>query len=258
MKTILILGDCQSNGNNCLSDEIMGDTQPRTFSLRYHKQIKPALQWCLKQNDFVGHLDSLESKAWKFVRHKEMSLAWPSMINGYVTNLSFNGAHFFGHCRRLINWLRINNRPDLVLVTDYEFSHLSYSVMYQGRKHHFESLTVTNSDPTLEKLRQETLQKTFLRDRKWHARFHRRSFKLLIKILKNYNIDYAVVRFGQCRENNHVEFENFLNEYIDCTDLRKTYTVDDRNLDFGAELAEPKKNTQKNIAARVNNFLYGP
>lgn len=258
MKTILILGDCQSNGNNCLSDEIIGNKEPRTFSLRYHKKIKSALQWCLKQNDFVGNLNSLESNVWKFVRYKEMSLAWPSMINGNVVNLSFNGAHFFGHCRRLINWIDSNNAPDFVLITDYEFSHLSYSVMYQGSKHYFESLTVVNSNTALERLRQEKLQKTFLHDREWHKRFHRRSFKLLIKILNKHNIDYAVVRFGQCRENNHVEFEKFLVDYIDCTDLRKTYTVDDDNFDFGAELAEPKKNMQKIIAARVNNFLYGP
>ena len=258
MKTILILGDCQSNGNNCLADEIIGNKEPRTFSLRYHKKINPVLQWCVKHKDFASHIDSLESNVWKFVRKKEMDLAWPSMIDANVINLSFNGAHFFGHCRRLTNWIKTNGTPDLVLITDYEFSHLSYSVTYQGVKHYFESLTVANLDPAVECLRQQKLQRIFTHDRNWHARFHRRSFKLLIKILEYYQANFAVLRFGQHKNYNRVVFDQFLNNDIDCSDLRKTYTVDNDNFDFGAELAQQKLQAQKSIAERVNNFLNGP
>lgn len=258
MKKVLVLGDCQSNGNNCLADEVTGIKQPRTFSLRYHQNINQVLHWATKQIDFTASADNLESSTWKFLRKKEMNLAWPSMINANVINLSFNGAHFFGHCRRLIDWIKTNGTPDLVLITDYEFSHLSYSINYQGVRYYFESLTVANPDPVVECLRQQKLHKIFTRDRNWHARFHRRSFKLLIKILRHYQVNFAVLRFGQHKNYNRMVFDQFLNNDIDCSDLRKIYTIDNDNFDFGAELSQQKLQAQRIIAERVNKFINGP
>ena len=255
MKTVLILGDCQSNGNNCLSDQILLNQLPRTFSLRYHQKTQEAVKWAMQQTDFASSANNLLSDVWKYIRHKEMSYSWTQQLDANVVNLSFNGAHFFGHCRRLKNYIDLHGIPDLVIVTDYEFAHLSYSVRHNNEKYYFDSLTTGHQDSTVEMLRQQKLETTYNKSRNWHLKFHRRSFNLLIQILKFYNIDYKLVRFGQCNKNNEQVFSSFMFDYIDCSYIRKKYTVDDPNSDFGAELGAIKLKMQPIIAQRINLSL---
>ncbi len=255
MKTALILGDCQSNGNNCLSDQILLDQLPRTFSLRYHQKTQEAIKWAIQQQDFNSSFDKLSADVWKYIRQKEMSHAWTTYLDANIVNLSFNGAHFFGHCRRLKNYINLHGIPDLVIVTDYEFAHLSYSIRYNNKKYYFESLTTKHQDSNVENLRMREFEKTYNKSRNWHLKFHRRSFSLLIKILNFHNIKYEIVRFGQCTKDNEQVFSSFITHYIDCSDLRKKYTVDDPDSDFGAELGAIKLEYQPVIAERINSQI---
>jgi hypothetical protein len=255
MKTVLILGDCQSNGNNCLSDQILLDQEPRTFSLRYHQKTQEAINWAVQQKDFKSSNDKWSDDVWKYLRQKEMLCSWTSYLNANVVNLSFNGAHFFGHCRRLKNYIDLHGIPDLVIVTDYEFSHVSYSVKHNNKKYYFESLTTKNQDPDVENLRIQAVDRLYKRSGSWHSNFHRRSFNLLIKILNFHSINYKIVRFGQCTKKYEQVFSDFMLDYIDCLDLRKKYTVDDPNSDFGAELGTVKLEHQSIIAQRIKSNL---
>jgi len=259
MKNVLILGDCQSNGNNCLADEITETTVLRTFSLRFHNQIKAGTRWVLKQKDFPPcNISDLKNQVWRYIRKREIAIAWPSFLNADVTNMSINGAHYLGHCRRLQTYLKNNNKPDLVIITDYEFNHLAYSITHQRKKHFFESLSGAAESNDIEILRREKMSFVQARDRCWHTKLHRRSFAKLKNILDNNAIPYLILRFGQFSKRNQTAFDSFLGCDIDCKDIRLSYTIDDANSEYGAELSVKKFAAQKEIADRVNKFLNGP
>jgi nicotinamide riboside kinase len=259
MKNVLILGDCQSNGNNCLADEITEVVVPRTFSLRFHNQIVAGTRWALQQKDFSRcNISELKNEVWRFIRKKEMSMAWPSFLNANVINMSFNGAHYLGHCYRLKQYIKTNNKPDLVIITDYEFNHMAYSVTSDYKKYFFESLTRSNYSEDIEQKRQEKIKYVLSKERHWHTKLHRRSFRKLTNILDNNKIPYLTLRFGQFSKRNQTVFDSFLGCDIDCKDMRLCYTIDDIQSEYGAELSVKKFAAQKEIAACVNKFLNGP
>jgi hypothetical protein len=116
-------------------------------------------------------------------------------------------------------------------------------------------LTTKNQDPEVENLRIQEVKRMYNRGRSWHSNFHRRSFDLLTKILNFHSIEYKIVRFGQYAEKNEQVFNGFMPDYIDCSDLRKQYTVDDPDSEFGAELGTVKLEYQSIVAQRIKSNL---
>jgi len=268
MKTILVLGDCQSNGNNCLADQITGVEIPRTFSLHYHNNsawrdhilsdnFDLVFKWALKQKDFPScDIKELRSKIWEYIRKKEMHIAWPSLIdNANVVNLSVNGAHFLGHCFRLKKYLKDNPPPDLIIITDYEFNHIAYTIKEKQTRHFYETITESNFNNTLENKRQEKVDRLKIRTKERHLQMHQRSFKLLVNIIESYKLKYFILRFGQFSIDNQEKFDSFLNCDIDCKDIRLSYLVDDGESEYGAELSKMKLGAQQLVANRVMKVI---
>ena len=123
MKTVLILGDCQSNGNNCLAHQVFDDSDRlQTWSLRYHQQSATVLEWINK--NFPEFRPKSDLEIWKFFRQQELAVSWPSLLQrAQVTNLSINGAHFIGYHGRFKKYIAQHGIPDHVIVTDYAPGH---------------------------------------------------------------------------------------------------------------------------------------
>lgn len=259
---ILVLGDCQSNGNNCLSDEILGDNLPRTWSLRYHNNCSQALKWYLSQRRKHNIVDSARAESimdttWAYIRKEELKVAWPSLLRGDVTNRSVNGAHFIGYHKRLLQYINTVGLPDRVLITDYTFAHYSSSfkrnnTRYVFERNRFYSDQEWNTKDYPIDVHKELLARIAFQSnqpREWHLKKHIKAFNQLIRVLNHYRLKWSVVRFGENKEQNVDVFNKIMGTDIDCKDLFKQYRVDD------AEYATKKLNCQPEIAKRVQNYI---
>lgn len=232
MKTIVVLGDCQSNGNNCLAHQIIESPRLHTWSLRFHKEFQPVFKWYLKHK--IAHNDrtpmpnnNLEGVVWHYFWEQELAVSWPFLLDANVINFSKNGAHFIGYHHRLKKYLKDNPAPDHIIITDYTFSHQATSFRFNNRRYLFERETYIASEWNandypeavhLKRLAGVDKQKKESHNRK--LRKHRLAFKMLIKFIESQNIPYTLVRFNS-------EFDEFMPREVDCTSLYNQYTTVD-------------------------------
>lgn len=263
MNSILVLGDCQSNGNNCLADDILEDKAPRTWSLRYHKQFGAAFKWYLKHriaNNIRGELPKgdFEFAVWAYIREQELKLAWPNLLSGFtVYNRSLNGAHFVGYQWRLRQHIEKFGKPDHVLITDFTFPHIASTFKFRGQRYVFEKSpnygnTEWDADDYPLPVHEELVKRmTFqlAQPREWYIRKHTKSFNQLVRFMNYYGLNWTVVRFGDARQENVEVFDNIMGRGIDCIPLFKQYA----SLD--GENGTHKQAIQKDIAAWVSNYL---
>lgn len=270
MKKIVVLGDCQSDGNNCLAHEILNDESAiTTWSLRYHEKFPEALKWMMNRRKQQGQtfpektkISELQHATWKYLRDEEMSVAWPAQITNYdVTNFSIKGAHFYGHHRRMVDWMKNNPAPDLVLITDYTFNHAVVSFNHQGHTHVIEKRLDYNDshwnpssyDAEIHKkiLSRLELQKSKSRD--WVERRHRISYYCLTRFLKHHNIPFLQIRFGETVPEDVVSFDKIMGQHcdIDCQDMFESYRVPGKR----GEYSRLKLDLQPVIALRVQQKI---
>ena len=259
---ILVLGDCQSNGNNCLADQVLEETAPRTWSLRFHKNFQQAFKWYLKHriaNNVKDPIPSgdIESAVWAYLRNEELKLAWPNLLNGEVVNRSLNGAHFVGYHKRLLQYIERNGAPDHVLVTDFTFPHIVSSFKRNGVRYVFEKspnygdVEWNPSDYPLDVHNELKARMEFqlAQSREWYIRKHTKGFNQLIKVLEHYKLKWTVVRFGDDEQQNIDVFDAIMGRGIDCIDLYKQY-----HENF-AENSTKKLQLQSEIVRRIQGYL---
>ncbi len=259
---ILILGDCQSNGNNCLADEVLEETAPRSWSLRFHKNFQQAFKWYLKHriaNKVKDPIPSgdIESAVWTYLRQAELDVAWPNLLDHEVTNRSLNGAHFVGYHKRLLQYIERQGLPDHVLVTDFTFPHIVSSFKRNGKRYVFEKspnygdVEWNPEDYPIEVHNElkKRMEFQLAQPREWYVRKHTKSFNQLIKVLEHYKLKWTVVRFGDDEQENIDLFDRIMGRGIDCIDFYKYYHSD------GLEHGTKKLEVQKDIARKINEFL---
>ena len=264
MNTVIILGDCQSNGNNCLAHEILSDDSPRTWSLKFHNEFRSVFKWYLQHRKANGVREpmpagNIETVVWNYYWEQEKKEAWPSLLNiPNVVNFSKNGAHFIGHHYRLKKYLEINPKPDHVLVTDYTFSHIARSFKWQGKRYLFERENYVDSEWNpdaypleVHQRRLQGIQFQKSQSREWQIRRHKKGFDMLVKFLKFHGINYSIVRFGDPREENSSAFDTIMGNQIDCKSFFQQYTT------LAGENANKKLAVQKDIAQLVQEHLNG-
>jgi hypothetical protein len=262
MKTVLILGDCQSNGNNCLAHEVLNETAPVTWSLRFHKEFTKVFKWYLKHRKTHGVTDTmptgnLESVVWHYYWEEEQKVSWPALLDiPNVVNFSLNGAHFIGHHNRLKKYLTNNPKPDHVLITDYTFSHIAHSFKWQGTRHVFERESYIESewDPSIyplevHKKRLAGLAHQKAQSRAWHIKRHKRGFNMLIKFLDYHNIPWSVVRFGDYSQETINVFDSIMPNQINCIPYYRQYITEN------GENTKIKLQLQHNIAQKIQEYL---
>jgi hypothetical protein len=269
MKKILVLGDCQSNGNNCLSDQILGNSLPRTWSLRYHNTFPQVYKWYLAHRPKPSitnplPLDQTIAEAWAYLRAEERKVSWPSLLKGEITNRSINGATFTGYHKRLLQYLTTVGFPNRVLITDYTFPHIVSSFKRNNIRYLFEKQPYTddhwNSREYSFDIHQELKSRVLFQmnqPREWHIRKHTKSFNQLVKVLNHYKLKWTIVRFGDTEQQNIDVFNGIMGTDIDCIDLFRQYRIG--NLESGiysaGEYGTKKLNLQQKIAERVQEYI---
>jgi len=259
---ILVLGDCQSNGNNCLADQILEENTPRTWSLRFHKNFPQAFKWYLKhkiENKVKDPMPTknIESAVWTYLRQQELDSSWPNLLSGTVVNRSLNGAHFVGYHKRLLQYLEQHGHPDHVLVTDFTFPHIVSSFKHNGKRYVFEKspnygdVEYNPDDYPIEVHKELVKRMAFqlAQPREWYIRKHSKSYTQLVKVLNHYKLKWTVVRFGDDEIENIEVFDRIMGRGIDCIDFYKQYHTD------GAENGTKKLELQVSIAERIQKHL---
>ena len=261
---ILVLGDCQSNGNNCLADQVLNESLPRTWSLQYHNEnFKKIMKWFLEdrvKNNEVEKISirNIEAEVWKYLQTQERKLAWPALLNGEVTNRSFNGATFVGYHKRLIEYINTVGIPDHVLVTDFTFPHIVSSFKYDNKRYVFEkspnygSRQYNPNDYPVEVHLKLADRITFQlsQPREWHIKKHTKSFDQLVKVLTHYNLKWTVFKFGDTKQENIDVFDKIMGDGINCLDLFQQYHYTE-----GGENSTMKLNLQQTIANRIQSYI---
>jgi hypothetical protein len=262
MQKILILGDCQSNGNNCWAHKIVDNDSPRTWSLKFHGEFRNVFKWYLqhrKENNVATPMatGNIEQVVWNYLWEQEQKSAWPSLLNvSEVVNISINGGHFIGHHKRLKKYLLENAKPDHVLITDYTFSHIAHSFKYNNVRYVFERENYVDSEWNPDRypievhrrrLENIAFQKSQSKD--WHIRRHQRGYDMLIKFLNFHNIKWTTVRFGDSDTDNTEIFKTIMHNGIDCTKYGKQYLSPD------GEASEVKLSLQIKIAEEIQQYL---
>jgi len=265
---LVILGDCQSNGNNCLAHEILDQKESnnlQTWSLRYHKKIDVALKWMLKHlkengTDFEHNTKNIQAMVWNYLRKQELKISWPSMLDPSMSvyNYSVNGAHFVGYLKRLKTHIEKYGNPDFIFVTDYFVSHQCTTFKWEGIRYYFEKSTYGDagwdpelySEPVHERLKAR-LEIQSTKNKKWHLRKHKKAYDQLIRYIRSRNIPYATIRFSSgtgimfWRQ----VFDKFMKTDIDCVPERMKYQYKD------GEDSRKKKAIQQVIADKVQSYI---
>jgi hypothetical protein len=257
MKThIILLGDCQSNGNNCLAHEILDEKSSnslQTWSLRYHKKLPQAFRWMVKHinrngNDAIHDTTDISTLVWGYLRQQEMKVAWPEILN-IKHNYSVNGAHYVGYCKRLLSHIEKHGVPEHVIITDYTYTHRSVTFKHSGKRYYFEKAEYSDADwdQSAYPLEVHNLLKTRLTYQNnqtinWHLRKHEKSYRMLLRLLAKYNIPWSTVIFD-----NH--FKNFISVDVNCNDFYTQYHTDE------GENSRVKLELQNDIASRVQESL---
>lgn len=261
MKTIIVLGDCQSNGNNCLAHQIIETPRLHTWSLKFHNEFRNVFRWYLKHRidnrvkDCIPN-KNLEGAVWHYFWEEELKTSWPYLLAvPNVVNFSKNGAHFIGHLKRLKDYLSANSKPDHIIVTDYTFSHISTSFKFQGKRYCFERENYIDQEWNPEDYPLEVHQKrlgsiAYQKAQPYtrRQRKHMLGYNQLIRYIESHKIPFTTVRFGDVQENNRRAFD-FIHQGVDCTDLYLNYATEN------GEDSATKLQLQSAIAERVANKL---
>jgi hypothetical protein len=261
MNKIVVLGDCQSNGNNCLAHQVFPDKKWHTWSLKYHDNFPEVFKWYKNNNKKFGNTpvkqEHLKRQVWNYYRNAEKSVAWPNYLDGWdVINLSINGAHFLGYHSRLKLYLEKNDCPDHVIITDYTFSHIASVIRSENDRYIFETSHYADNDwnPALHCHEVHLKRLSDLKFQKnqtiqWHIRRHGLAFQQLVKLLDAKKISWSVMRFGDLDPENIRIFDVIMGNQIDCTRFFHNYRY------FEGEDSWKKLSAQLLIAETVKNYL---
>jgi len=264
---VLVLGDCASDGSNCLNKQIIGEDRVDTeYSLswneEYHKLI---VLWYLKmsksQRGSVKHMIDIKDNAIDYLHDKEYGMAWVKHLDTKldVTNISKGGATAYGYYKRLLKYEAKHKRPDIILLTDHDPTHPWQRININDQKYFFEK----GYDPrkpdfkTNPKLKSpaEVQEMAFNKSKfYYHSGLNqKRNFKImswLCRYLEENNYNFIKIKFYK----GFSEFDHDPN-VIDCSDLTKKYTVMPRGTISSAKL-EVQDEISKRIQDKLTNKLF--
>lgn len=241
-----------------MSDKIMQDAQPRSWSLRHNGHYQRVAEWAMaaRNRGEIPGIFHWPQDAWKHLRRRELALAWPELLpNATVRNRSVNGAHFMGHCRRLRLQLA-EQRPDHVIITDHRPNHVGFLVRAGGERYVFEGDHYQDHDYMeqyprevhVARLQRQAAQKSLTQHRSLVK--HARSYRLLERMLCEQRIAFTVLRFGGINLDERLAFDQFMPTDVDCSAHFRQYLNED-----GLEWGTQKLRQQAAIAQQVSEYL---
>jgi hypothetical protein len=256
MKSILILGDCHSNGNACINHIINDDPNDVSeWSIRFNKEYYNLIKWYMAQPDREPILaEQLVEQALKYLTQHEKLIAWPIYLKDEykVFNRSTNGNHCGRYRIQLKDHINKNGKPDLVLITDYHSSHVFSEFTIDNHEYNFLSSPSVLNEWTEQKTYPKEIhlvrQEEFIKDRDRGEQFLREKTKKhhdqLIEELKQYDVPFAHCLFEGA------ELDN-IERHIDLTDSISKYK-DGNNVGVHSK---NKFDCQKEIADKVRPLI---
>jgi len=232
---ILVLGDCASDGSNCLNKQIIGeeDNGITEYSLASNKKYrKYIVGWYLKNTKTSRgpiNTDELLENALLYLQDREMQESWTSNLQDkfHVTNLSQGGATAYGYYKRLLKYEDKEGRPDIIVLTDHDPTHPWQRINLKGKKYFFEKgydprWPIFSINPKL-KSPAEAQEMAFNKSKFYFDKGANEKRNYIIMnwfhkyLLKN-QYQFIKIKFYEGFQ----EFDNDDN-VIDCTDLAKKY-----------------------------------
>lgn len=220
--SVVVLGDCIATGYNVLLHEILDDDNllHPEYGLNEEQEKKFGI-WFLSQNIKIK-AENIKQQAYAYKLEQEMNLAWPSLIPG-CTNLASQNETFLGMFYKIKEYLKRQKKPKLVLLTDFSPTHRCVVINNDG-KH------IVQNDIALIHDQQHTwkpgvydqFKKKIIKQESFGEKYQKRKTKLSFDILRKFlKINQIPYKFLMFKQHNTYLTKN----YIDCTDLIKTYTV---------------------------------
>tara|TARA_R110000823_G_C15809093_1_gene488005 strand:+ start:53 stop:886 length:834 start_codon:yes stop_codon:yes gene_type:complete len=268
-KTLVILGDCASNGANCIASEVTNDNEVRvSYSLQYHNQHEQIIKWYLKQRQLGKYknpisINLLQHESLKAYRQSEMEVSWPSHLECKTYNYSWNGNTFQGNLIDIKSHIASHGKPNLVAITCYSPDHVYVRVnnnteKYSGIVHQswidkpYNADTMSYSEAIYNKKqtqgkKQLASSQTYLNRKAYHAWYW------LTKFLKTNNIDYFCIRYRHPIVDDRVNVAYDLFETEKMLDIRELHDVYCHPKDGDKSLK--KLEYQPIIAKKINQYL---
>jgi len=230
MKSILILGDCHSNGNACINHIINNDPNDVSeWSIRFNKEYTNLVKWYMGQpNREPVPEDQLVEQAFKYLTQQERMSAWPTYLEDEykVFNRSLLGNHCGRYRIQLKDHINKNGKPDLVLITDYHSQHVFSEFTVNGHEYNFlsspsvldEWTNAKNYPKEIHLVRREEFIKDRDRGKKFLREKTNKHHKELIEEIRNNDIPFAHCIFEGG------ELDN-IDRQIDLTDITSRYRI---------------------------------
>tara|TARA_B100001057_G_scaffold41620_1_gene37284 strand:+ start:1018 stop:1866 length:849 start_codon:yes stop_codon:yes gene_type:complete len=268
-ENLVILGDCASNGSNCLASEVLGDDNAQiSFSLLYHNMHNHITKWYMKKrsegvykNPITTSL--LEHESLKAYNNAEMKVSWPFRLDTKVYNYSWNGNAFQGYLSDLKKHIMKYGKPQKVAVCCYSPDHVYVRV--NSNKEKYEGIVYKNwlnrpYNPVamsysegIYKQKQKYGKKEYSKNQYYLNRKAYHAWYWLKKFLRKNDIDYFCIRYRTAitasGEQNKA-YELFENEkLLDLCDLHTIYN------NANGDKSKLKLEYQPIIADKVTKFL---
>lgn len=268
-KSLVILGDCASNGANCLASEVTNNNEVQvSYSLQYHNQYAQIIKWFLqkrklnKSNDIIP-LRLLQHESLKAYRQSEMEVAWHNLLDCKAYNYSATGNTFQGYLSDIKKHIELHGKPDIVAITCYTPDHVYVRVnngkeKYNGIVHNnwidkpYNPDTMSYSE-TIYNKKQKQGKKEIASSEKYLNRKAYHAWYWLIKFLKSNNIDFFCIRYRHSvvADRKNIAYDLFTKEKM--LDIREIHDIYCHPKD--GDKSVKKLQYQPIIAKTVNKFL---
>lgn len=224
IRQILILGDCIATGQNCLMPEITGEEIFPDFAVNSNFE-KDIILWYLKNNKKdKKNANDLLKLAYAYKRSKEKEIAWPALLDQPVINLAVSGETFQGMHHKIKNYIEKNNKPDLILITDFYHEH-NCVVVNKNKKFVVKRDTAFIDQPQdvyppdVYEIFKTRANEQRHKGTNYQIRKTIKSFYQLEKVLEKNNINYRLL----CFRNYHKKYIWYNKNFVDCTEFISKY-----------------------------------
>jgi len=268
-KSLVILGDCASNGANCIASDVIGDKEIRvSYSLQYHNQHGQIIKWFMQKRKLNKHNDTiplklLQHESLKAYRQSEMEVSWPNLLDCNTYNLSWTGNTFQGYLADIKKHIASHGKPDIVAITCYTPDHVYVRVnngkeKYNGIVYHtwidkpYNPDTMSYSEIIYNK-KQKQGKKEIASSAKYLNRKAYHAWYWLTKFLRANNIDFFCIRYrhADVADRPNIAYDLFKKEKM--LDIREVHDIYCHPKD--GDKSVKKLQYQPVIAKTVNKFL---
>ena len=248
--TVLVLGDCIGNGQNCLWGKICnkkGIVLPSNFKRQIDLE-KKLLQWFHKNNKSTNKkFSTLVNDAYSFLNQQEKLVAWPAQLSKDSVNLTTNGETFITMFVKLKIFLQNNNKPNFIVITDFDRGHYSAVVNDKQKVVMKRDIALLDNeqnwyDASMYEIFKKKVRTQHSKGYNFWLRKNYKEYQLLTKFIEQQNIAYKTFSF--------MGYIPQLKNSVDLVHLTKKWMLSDHTVDV-----DKKFDVQKETADLIRPYI---